>query len=189
MREDTIARIYADALMQAAEEKRQRKEVREEIEDLAGLLETDEGFRLFIEAPQVDRIEKKRVAEKLFKEKLSATTLHFLYVLLDKNRQYLLRRVARQYGLLDDEKEGITQATVTSAGPLPPELLKEIRQKLEQTLGTRLKIVLAEDPGLLAGIVVQYEDKVLDGSIRKRLDALRERTSALQIMEGVLYED
>lgn len=189
MREDTIARIYADALMQAAEERGERKIVREELESLARLLDEDEQFRIFLEAPQVDRSEKKRVIEKLFGEKLAATTLHFLYVLLDKNRQYLVRRVARQYGRLDDEREGISEATVTSAVPLSDQLRREIQATLEEALGTRLALTLEVDPGLLGGIVVRYEDKVLDGSIKKRLEDLREKTSVLQFMEGALYED
>jgi F-type H+-transporting ATPase subunit delta len=189
MREDTIARIYADALMQAAQAKGERKVVREELESLAGLLDEDEKFRIFLEAPQVDRTEKKRVLEKLFKEKLCATTLHLLYVLLDKNRQYLVRRVAREYGRLDDEKEGIREATVTSARPLPEELVREIQAKLEEVLATRLKLAVETDSSLIGGIVVRYEDKVLDGSIRKKLEDLRERTSVLEFMEGVMYED
>jgi F-type H+-transporting ATPase subunit delta len=189
MREDTIARIYADALMQASEEKGQRKAVLEELESLAVLLEEQVDFQTFLESPQIDKSEKKKILEKLFKEKLGTMTLNFLNVLLEKNRQYLLKRIAREYKDLDDEKEGIRGVTVTSARPVSTELEQEFRTKLETALGTSIRLTVEVDPSLLGGIIIRYEDMVLDGSIRNRLKELRERTSALQLMEGALYED
>jgi F-type H+-transporting ATPase subunit delta len=189
MREDSIARIYADALMQASEEKGLRKTVLEELESLALILQEEEDFQTFLESPQIDKSEKKKVLEKLFRDKLGVMTLHFLDVLLDKNRQYLLRQIAREYKDLDDEKEGIITVTVTSAHKVSAELEEVFRTKLESTLGTRIRLQVELDPSLLGGIIIRYEDMVLDGSIRKRLEELRDRTSALRLREGALYED
>ena len=189
MREDTIARIYADALMQASEEKGLRKVVLEELEFLASLLQEEEDFQTFLESPQIDESEKKKMLEKLFSDKLGAMTLHFLNVLLDKNRQYLLRRIAREYKDLDDEKEGIITVTVTSARKVDAEMEQEFNKKLESALGSRIRLKVELDPSLLGGIIIKYEDMVLDGSIRKRLEDLRSRMSSLRLREGALYED
>lgn len=189
MREDTIARIYADALMQASEEKGQRKVVLEELESLASLLEAEVDFETFLESPQIDKSEKKQMLERLFTDKLGTMTINFLNVLLDKNRQYLLRRIAREFKDLDDEKEGIGTVTITSARPVGAELEEEFKRKLVEALGTRIRLAVEVDPSLLGGIIIKYEDMVLDGSILKRLKDMRERTSALQVREGALYED
>ena len=189
MREETIARIYADALMQAAEEHGKRKLVLEEIDSLAELENVQEEFRLFLESPRVDKSEKKKLLKDLFADKLDPLTLNFLSVLLDKNRQYLLRDIAVEYRRLDDEKEGIEEVLVRSARPVTDEERELYRQRLEKALGAKVRLAVQIDPSLIGGIVIKHEDRILDGSLRKRLEDLRERTSALEIEEGLLYED
>lgn len=189
MREDTIARIYADALMQAAEEKGQRTKVLDELTSIAFLLDAHGDFRLFLESPQIDKGEKKKVVDSLFRDRLGPMTLNFLNVLLQKNRQYLLKRIASQFEALNDEKEGIRQVTITSSRPVSSELREEFVRRLEQALGTKIKLAVEVNPSLLGGIIIRYEDQVLDGSIRKKLEDLRDRISAKRLVEGVLYED
>jgi F-type H+-transporting ATPase subunit delta len=189
MREDTIARIYADALMQAADEKGERKAVLEELDSIAQLLDSEENFQLFLESPQIDKSEKKNVVDRLFRDKLGATTLNFLNILFNKNRQYLLRRIVRQYKDLDEEREGIRAVTITSARPVSPELEETYREALEKALQAKVRLAIEIVPSLLGGIIIRYEDKVLDGSIRRKLEDLRDRMSAIRLMEGTLYED
>ncbi|MFQ6103984.1 MAG: ATP synthase F1 subunit delta [Candidatus Glassbacteria bacterium] len=189
MREETIARIYADALMQASEEKGERKKVLEELESLASLLDEHEDFRIFIESPQIDKSDKKKVIDKLFKKRFHELTLNFLGVLFEKNRQNLLRKIAREYRALDDEKEGICEATITSAKPVSAELEREFVSVLEKALGTRIRLRIEVNPRLLGGIIIRYRDQVLDGSVRKKLEILRDRIKAKRLMEGALYED
>ncbi len=189
MREDTIARIYAAAVMQAAEEKGRRKAVLEELASLAELLEAEPDLRVFLESPQIDRDVKKRSLETMFGEKLDRLTMNFLGVLLDKNRQYLIRRIAHEYRVLDDEKEGIREVLVTSARPVEKDLRGRIESELERRLDGPVRLMVDVNPALIGGITIRYEDRLLDGSIRRRLEDLRERTSAIEIQEGLLYED
>lgn len=189
MRENTIARIYAAAVMQAAEEQGKRKVILEELASLAELLEVEPDFRAFLESPQIDRDVKKRSLETMFGEKLDRLTMNFLGVLLDKNRQNLVRQVAREYRVLDDEKEGIREVHVTSARRVDDELREEIKTKLQRELDAPVRLIVDVNPLLIGGITIRYEDRLLDGSIRKRLEDLRERTSVIDLQEGLLYED
>jgi F-type H+-transporting ATPase subunit delta len=189
MREDTIARIYAAAVMQAAEEKGKRKAILDELVSLAEILDAEPDFRSFLESPQIDRNVKKQAIETMFGDKLDRLTKNFLGVLLDKNRQYLIGRIAHEYRRLDDEKEGIMEVLVTSARPVDADFREEIRAGLERRLEGPVRLTVDVNPSLIGGITIRYEDRLLDGSIRRRLEDLRERTSSIEIQEGLLYED
>jgi F-type H+-transporting ATPase subunit delta len=92
-----------------------------------------------------------------------------------------LPRVAEQFRRLDDERQGITQATATSATALTPDEVRAITARLEQSTGGRIELDVQVDPSLLGGLVVRVGDRLIDGSVRGRLERLRN-----QLMSGAL---
>jgi len=103
---------------------------------------------------------------------------NLLLLLLRRRRIETLPRMAREFRRLYNRRAGITEATAISAAPLPPDEAEAIRARLEQMAGGRVDLELRTDPSLLGGIQVRLGDRLIDGSVRGRLERLRARLAA-----------
>jgi F-type H+-transporting ATPase subunit delta len=92
-----------------------------------------------------------------------------------------LPRVAAEYRRLDDRRQGITHATATSASELTQDEIRELTARLEQSTGGRIALDVEVDPSLLGGLIVRVGDRLMDGSVRGRLERLRN-----QLISGAL---
>jgi F-type H+-transporting ATPase subunit delta len=101
--------------------------------------------------------------------------LNFLLVVIDKRRQNLLSDIAREYHALVEDAEGRMHVGVTVAHEPSAELHQEIRSKLSEIFGKTVVPHVNVDGRILGGIIVRHEDKVIDGSLRRRLIAMRRR--------------
>ena len=92
-----------------------------------------------------------------------------------------LPRVAEEFHRLDDRRNGITTALATSAAPLGPAEVSALTERLQEMTGGRVRLDLEVDPSLLGGLVVRVGDRLIDGSVRGRLERLRN-----QLVSGAL---
>lgn len=175
MRDATIARSYAGALFEIGERHGQRDEFAAAMDELLRLLDGEPKLRAFLESPKVETADKKRVLRVAFEERMPPLVLNFLMVVLDKRRQRLLREIAREYLALLDERLGRLHVQVTLAREPDERDEREIATDLSRILGRKVIPHVQVNPQILGGIVVRYGDRLLDGSLRRRLVSLRRR--------------
>ena len=178
MRDATIARNYAEALLSLA---RKANDLAGWGNMLAGISSTINGdgrLRHFLEAPQISAEEKKAVLAKAFGDRVPRLFLRYLQALVDKRRQMLLPEIVREYHLLVDAVEGRVHATVTIARPFTDDDRALIARQLSRSLGTTVVPHITVNPDIVGGIVVRVGDTVIDGSVKKRLATLRGRLMA-----------
>lgn len=175
MRETTIARSYADALFELGVRHGQEEQFGKALDLVVAMLESEPRLRLFLDTPKVEPAEKKRVLAGALEGQVPALVLNFLLVVLDKRRQRVLPQIAREYRVLLDESLGRLHAEVTLAREPDEKLEGEIAAELSQRLGKTVLPSIKVDPRILGGIIVRYGDRVLDGSLRRRLLTLRRR--------------
>lgn len=173
MRDETIARNYADVLFELAQRHEGLEAFGEGIETVAALLDSDPEFRLFLETPRIADADKRAVVKKVFADVLPAQLVNFLLMTIDKRRQRLLREIAAQYRLLVDEHLGREHVEVTVARPFDDEALAVVAHRLSTLLGKEAIPHVHVDPRILGGIVVRTGDTMYDGSLRRRLEGLR----------------
>jgi F-type H+-transporting ATPase subunit delta len=101
--------------------------------------------------------------------------------MLRRRRVEELPRVAAEFRRLDDDRQGLTHATATSATELTPDEIRALTERLEQSTGGRISLDVQVDPSLLGGLVVRVGDRLIDGSVRGRLERLRS-----QLISGAL---
>jgi F-type H+-transporting ATPase subunit delta len=99
-------------------------------------------------------------------------------LLVERGRVRALPRVSEQFQRLLNAHNGVVVATVTSAVPLNDEETVAIRTRVEALAGSTVDLRTAIDPALLGGLTVQIGDRLLDASIRGRLERLREQLNA-----------
>ena len=178
MRDTTIARNYAEALLALARKANDLEGWGAMFDDVATAVQTDERLRRFLEAPQISGQEKNAVLARAFQDRLPRLLVRFLQTLVNNRRQLLIPQIATEYRMLLDEAAGRVHAEVTVAKPADPETHSTIARRLSKLIGKQVVPHLHVNPGILGGVIVRVGDTVMDGSVRKRLATLRARMLA-----------
>lgn len=173
MRDETVARNYAEALFESALNHGATEEFGEAIETVSVLVDEHPDFRLFLETPRVDAADKKKVVREVFGDRLPSQVVNFVLLTIDKRRQRILREIAREYMDLVDEHLDRAHVEVAVARPLDDATTNEIGQRLSAMLGKTAIPHVRVQPELLGGIVVRSGDTIYDGSLRRRLERMR----------------
>ena len=186
MRDETVARNYAETLFALAERHEGLEIYGSAIEMVARLLEEDPRFRLFLETPRIADAERKAVVRRAFGAELPRPFVNFLLVTIDKRRQRLLRNISRQFHALVDEHMGREHVEVTVARPVDEDLQTVISQRLSDLLGKSAIPHMRVRPEILGGLVVRTEDTIYDGSLRRRLERMRRQLLRASLPSGEL---
>lgn len=179
-RRSTTARRYAEAAFEVAMRDGTLERWRAEL-DLAASLAGDRRALAILANPAIS-VEKRAVAlDDLLSDRVSQPVMNLLQLMLRRARIEDVARVASQFQRLDDERQGIVHATVTAASELTQDEIRELTARLERSTGGRIALEVEVDPSLLGGLVVRVGDRMIDGSVRGRLQRLRN-----QLLAGAL---
>jgi|SRR5579875_268416 F-type H+-transporting ATPase subunit delta len=169
-----VARIYAEALLGAADKRHQTQEVLEQLEELVReVLARDSAFALFLASAVVSRERKREVLRHAFEGKINDVLYHFLLVLNDHDRLGILRETAVLARDLFERRAGRMHVEVTGAIALDDEQRERLRRELRDKFQREPILSVRVDPELLGGLVVKVDDWVYDGSVRARLERIR----------------
>lgn len=165
---------YAEALFEAARERDELEEVLEELQEFETALEESEELRLFFYGSQIPEREKRRAIDALT-EGMSLTTRNFLKVLSDNGREELFEEILLRYEELVKEYLGKVEVAVTTAVELSEDQLDRMKERLGRSLeGREVILQTSVDPNILGGAVFRYGGRMIDSSVRGRLEGLRE---------------
>lgn len=178
MRSTTIARNYAEALIILAKKANDLDGWGLAVNGVVTAMESDTRLRNFLAAPQVSAAEKSSVLGKAFGNKLPRNMVRFLQKLVQNRRQMLLPQIAEQYGNLVDELTGRIHAQVTLAREASDADRNAIAAQLSRAFAKTVVPHVSVNPDIIGGVVVKVGDRVLDGSVRKRLKTLKARIVA-----------
>ena len=168
-----VARVYAQALIDLGEDSDCLPQI---VDDLhaAQALYDDRTFREFFTSPRIEPAAKKKILNATLSDKLGRPVLGILNVLIDKGREMILDNVVDEFERFRDFREGRIHAYVTTARPLEEEQRKKLADRIARATDKEIAIHERIDPRILGGLIVKVGDKVLDGSIRRRLLGLKQ---------------
>jgi F-type H+-transporting ATPase subunit delta len=175
VRDTTVARSYAEALFELGEKHGAHDDFAQGLNTITSLLESDARVRAFLETPKIEVAKKKGALRLALGDQVSPMFMNFVLVVLQKRRQGLIRPIAAEYRELLDEKLGRLHVQVTLAHEPDEAAERSVTAELSRILGRSVIPHISVDPTLLGGIVVRYGDRVMDGSLRRRLVSLRQR--------------
>lgn len=179
-RTSSAARRYAEAAFAIATDDHSVDAWRRELDLAAGVLE-DPTVARGLSDPTVASERREQAVQAGFGSTVSEPVLNLLGLLVQRGRIEDLPRVATEFQRLDNERLGITPARAISAAPLEPAEVTALTARLEQMTGGRIELEQEVDPSLLGGLVVRVGDRLIDGSVRGRLERLRN-----QLVSGAL---
>lgn len=171
----TVARRYASALADVVIERKEEREVQQEIDQWSSMIEANPDLKEVFANPTIPYDEKRRVLEELItRTRVRPTTGSFLRVLLRNQRLSQLREVAERFSHVLDERGGVVSATVTTAKPIPEDLKNTLRDTLAAATGRRVRVNFDTDETIIGGLVARIGSTIYDSSVQNRLERLSE---------------
>jgi F-type H+-transporting ATPase subunit delta len=175
MREVTIARNYAETLLELAQRAGDLRGWGELVDNIANAMESDRRLRVFLESPRVSAQKKNEIFQKAYGGALPKLFVRFLQALVSHRRLMLIPAIAHQYHDLVDQVEGRVHASVSVARAVDDGDRQLVTAQLSRALGKEVVPHFHVNPSILGGVIVRVGDTVLDGSVRRRLATLRAR--------------
>lgn len=172
---ELIAKRYAEALFEVAQEDNTLQPVREELEFVGSCLKENQEFEKLLNSPLVNSNEKKEILTNIFKGKLSNEILNFLYILVDKRRTNAIHDIIREFNKMADASKNMVEGVAITAITLDQETLLKLQVQLSMASGKNVKLTNEVDKQIVGGVLIKIGDKVIDGTLKNRLGHLKQQ--------------
>jgi len=179
IQERRIARVYAEALLNAAEQHGEVDEVKGELHELVEeTFRRQPDFEAFLASGAISKNSRRQVLESVFTGKSSELLFNTLMVLNEHDRLFLLRALALTYNQMLDQRRQRIPVRVTTAVPLTEAQTNRLLAFLRDRLRLEPILQTGIDPAILGGMMVRVGDWLFDGSVRNELETIRKQLMA-----------
>ncbi len=168
-----IAGRYAQALIQLGEQNYKLDEYLDSLVKVKNTLAENQELARLLEHPIVPKEDKKEITCNVFQNYISVDILNTLKVLLDRNRTYIFSSLVTYYTELLNQKRNVTMAEVITAVPISEDIKYKLKDKLQNQFKKNFQIEHQIDPDIIAGMIVKFGDRVIDGSIKSKLGNMK----------------
>ena len=175
MIEGRLSRRYGKALFELALEQKREEAIAQEIDQFLATY-TKSPLQTVLNNPAFDLDSRKAILLEVTKAlQLSPLSVHFLSILLERDRLTYLAAIVSYYRGMLNAAKGRVEAKVTGAVPLDAALLERLRETLQAISGKEVVLHEKTDPGLFGGLMVELEGTIYDGSVRTQLENMKQR--------------
>jgi F-type H+-transporting ATPase subunit delta len=169
-----VAKEYAQALFALGCESGEHRDFMAALSDIAAQLEQYPEYLALLASPALTLGERMDALSRVLGEDYPAHVRSFLQLLCEKRRMRSFPTCVKEYGRLLDAKERMLTAHVRSAFELTEQQKNALRVKLERVSGAHVTLECQVDASLLGGVIVEMDGRVMDGSLRRRLQEIKE---------------
>jgi F-type H+-transporting ATPase subunit delta len=180
MKNEVISKRYADAFLEFARETIGLEKGLEELRDLKRVFHDNPEIGSFVGSPQIAEIEKRAFIDDAFKDNFSEEARQFLKLLLKKGRIDILPDIA-DYARVTYSHGTEVEALLKTSYPLDTENIQKIKDSMEKKFKKKLHLYVELDSDLLGGIYMKVENTIIDGSVRRRLNDLKEKLTVAKV--------
>jgi F-type H+-transporting ATPase subunit delta len=158
-----VARHYAEALFYAAQKWGQEEELGEKLASLKEIFEEDAELQKILSHPLISPQEKEQALKALLPR------------ILSRKKEDMITSIAPEYQRLLDQSKDIEAVGVTVAAPLSPAMESELESRLVSFVGKKVRMEIRIEPEILGGFVLRWGDRVIDASVKKKLELIGAR--------------
>ncbi|HUC47136.1 MAG TPA: F0F1 ATP synthase subunit delta [Hyphomicrobiaceae bacterium] len=170
----TMAGRYAAALFELAKDQRQLDEVERNLSALSQMLEQSGDLRRVVLSPVITTDDQAKAFNAILaKAGVAGLVGNFVNLIVRNRRLFALKDMIKAFRALLARERGEVSADVTSAHPLTPEQMRALADTLKTSIGKNVRIDTRVDPNLLGGLVVKVGSRMIDSSLRTKLNNLK----------------
>jgi len=185
LKDTRVARRYAAALFAVAKRDGILDAVATDLTLVSRFVAEVPYLRAVLMQPLVSDERKNKVVSEAFGDRVTASTLGFLRLLIRKRREDLIDECVRDFRALLAEHNNTVEAEASTAVPLSPDQEARLTLSLQAMTGKTIKLTAHVDPQMLGGVVVRIGDRVIDGSVRGKLERLERQLLLSNALGGV----
>ena len=167
------AKRHAQAVFQLALGSNDVEGWRSQLKSISATL-TDPELVAILENPKLHLSEKVQLISRCLPD-ADQLALNFAFLIVARHRLGILAQVLAEYERMADALQGLEHANVTTAIPLDEEAKGKLTARLAKITGKQILLSADVDPAILGGFIARIEDRLIDGSIRARLEALKRK--------------
>ncbi len=169
-----VGRRYAMALYEIAKAQDKVADFAKDCDLIASTLKASRELLNAVKSPIINQEKKVNLLKAVFSGKVGKQIENALALLVQKGRAAIIPDVMKEFQAILNEQSGIVTARVESAVPLSEAEKQAIAQKLEGVIGKTIRIENVVNPALIGGLTVRIGDTVIDGSVKHKLERLKE---------------
>lgn len=169
--------LYGQSLYDLASSENLADDILCQMQTVRKLFNENPDYVRLLTEPSIPKKQRLALLDEAFGSDMQPYLLNFLKILVENGIVRDFGGCCRRYTALYNADRGIAQAEVTSAVPLSGQQLERLRAKLEEISGKKIQLQPKVDPSVLGGLRVSLEGKLLDGTVKGRLDDLRRKVS------------
>jgi F-type H+-transporting ATPase subunit delta len=172
---DGLVDGYAKALFNVVLAEGELDRVEDELFRFGKLVEANHELRQALADRSIDREQRIKVLEDLLADKVSPHTLGLLTFIVSQGRARQLPRILDELSELAADARNSVVAEVRSAVPLDEQRRKRLADALSKATGLSVEVKVIVDPSVVGGVVAKIGDTVIDGTVKRRIEQLREQ--------------
>lgn len=179
--EDTIVSgmsgRYAQALFALAQETQSADKVAQDLNGFASAIAQSADLEKLVRSPVLSiTVQLKALDAVLAHLNITGAAANFIRLVTSKRRLFAIRDMIRDYNKLSDAAKGVTRAEVTSASALEDAQLQALKDALRHISGGKsVDVAVKIDPSIIGGLIVKLGSRMVDGSIKTKLNSIRSR--------------
>ena len=168
---------YAQALFDLAKESNAADKVGADLATFQSLIDESDDLRRFLRSPAIAAEEQVKALDEILKRAgIAGTAANFLKLVAAKRRLFAVADMIRDYHTLNDAEKGVARAEVTVAEPLKDAHVLALKDALASVAGSSdVDIAMKIDPAIIGGMVVKLRSRMIDSSLRTKLNMIRTR--------------
>ncbi len=168
---------YASALFALAQDQTALSKVADDLKAFDSLIDQSADLQRLVRSPVFTaEAQIKVLGEILNRAGISGLAANFIKLVASKRRLFAIRDMIKGYCALTDHANGVTRADVTVAQPLNDQHLADIKSALQNVTGGKsVDVAVKVDPSIIGGLIVKVGSRMVDGSLKTKLTAIRTR--------------
>jgi F-type H+-transporting ATPase subunit delta len=170
-----VARRYAEAAIELAEDQKQGERLAGDLELIQKAMKESVELQSFLKSPVISKEKKRAVLSELFKARMGTLAFDFLNLLVEKGREDVLESILVEYFKMRDDQLGIITLQLRAGVDLTFDQQNTIAKRFEEMTRKKIRVVFSVDKQLKGGFVARVGDTVYDGSVSRQLELLRSR--------------
>ena len=174
---DMLVQGYAEALFRVVQAEGELDRVEDELFHFGKLLEKNHELKQALSDQGIDKSQREKVLDELLSDKVSPHTLGLLSFIVGQGRARQMPQILDLVSKLAAEARQSVVAEVRTAVPLDDAQQAQLAESLSKATNKNVTLKVMVDPSVLGGVVAKVGDTVIDGSIKRRLDQLKEQVS------------